>query len=270
MREVLQYVVYAAAFDGKFEDVISKITDTIFEMMTFRVPIEKLIIIRSIGGNYKSDSYFMKVFGDQLKKAEKPVQAGDRLEYVVVEARNTDEALLGYRMRLIEQLTEGYEAGTPEHIDRIYYVDKVLKNPITNMISVCYIKEFKEVSDKRQTVEKEVDRISKMSVKSFYELDLTNPVTKQAYLRILELKLKLGLKKWCNKFYQKLEIVNEFKPKRSRIFTGISKDLIDNMVKLINFKETYLHEFKTHLSFMRYRRCFKIPFPQVTIVIEDE
>ena len=46
---------------------------------------DNLTIIRGLGREYKSSTYFMKVFQDELMRMGRYVNAGDRLEYVIVE-----------------------------------------------------------------------------------------------------------------------------------------------------------------------------------------
>ena len=41
-------------------------------------------IIRGLGKEYSSDTYFMKIFSDELARMGHPVAAGDRLEYVII------------------------------------------------------------------------------------------------------------------------------------------------------------------------------------------
>lgn len=95
------------------------------------VPMEELAIVRTLGANYKSESYFMKVFGEELAKLGRPQLPGDRLAYVVVE--KPGEKLLGKRM-LTPELAIEFEA----KIDYRYYLEKLLANHLDKLIGAGY------------------------------------------------------------------------------------------------------------------------------------
>jgi DNA polymerase elongation subunit (family B) len=90
------------------KDSFNLIINTLDDLMNDRLsPRENLSIIRAYG-TYKSDTYFMKIFGDELIRMGKPVNPSDRLEYVIVKAdaeknwNSKKDYPLGLKMRLIE------------------------------------------------------------------------------------------------------------------------------------------------------------------------
>jgi hypothetical protein len=111
-----------------------------------KIPHEDLVIIRELGANYKSESYFMKVFSDQLKKAGKIVNPGDRLDFLIID--DPSATLLGHKMRLTEQYLASQQTSTPLKIDYNYYIEKALLNPINQLFAVG----FKETIMKLQNV----------------------------------------------------------------------------------------------------------------------
>lgn len=116
------------------------------------VPWSDLIIIRQLGAHYKTDSYFMKVFGDEIKKLGRPANAGDRLEYIIVkDTSGTGDQLLGQRLRLPEVYVE--RIGTPQEdkIDTLYYLENLFKKSIEQLWSVAFNKELKYLDEKYQT-----------------------------------------------------------------------------------------------------------------------
>ena len=121
---------------GGLDDAICILVDAIQDLLDGRVPYEDLIIIRELGANYKSESYFMKVFSDDLKKAGKIVNPGDRLDFVIVE--DPTATLLGHKMKLSEQYLERLNTPNPERIDYNYYIEKVLMNPINQLFEVGF------------------------------------------------------------------------------------------------------------------------------------
>jgi DNA polymerase elongation subunit (family B) len=118
------------------EEAIDVLVEAVRALLDGNVPPEDLLIIRELGANYKSDSYFMKVFAGELEKAGKIVNPGDRLDFLIVE--NPHATLLGQKMKLGEQYRESLETGTPYQIDYTYYIEKVLMNPVNQLFKVGF------------------------------------------------------------------------------------------------------------------------------------
>jgi DNA polymerase elongation subunit (family B) len=118
------------------EDAIDYLVACIQEMLDGKIPVEQLVTIREMGINYKSESYFMKVFGEQLKKQGKIVNPGDRLDFVIVE--DPTATLLGHKMRLLEQYQEKVNTPAAEKLDYNYYIEKALMNPINQLFEIGF------------------------------------------------------------------------------------------------------------------------------------
>jgi len=97
-----------------------------------QVSIMDLSINKSLGANYKSENASMKVFGDYLKDQGRPADIGERLDYVIVESH---EKTQGKKMRLLQMYVEN-DLG--EKIDKRYYLDNVLTNPIDQLYEIGY------------------------------------------------------------------------------------------------------------------------------------
>jgi len=159
---------------------------TIEDLVYDRIPVRgNLSIIRSLGDNYKSDSYFMKVFGDELVRVGKPANPSDRLEYVVVktEAEEKDmklKMLQGLKMRLVDMYEDSWnikkdidnEKETIDYTDLIlsendpkgkkeesiafypqekldyeYYISDLMCNPLDQLFSIGYAKELEKFKE---------------------------------------------------------------------------------------------------------------------------
>ena len=136
LRELYTKILELIMNKGKLDEAINMLVDTVQLLLSGNVPPTKLVTIRELGANYKSDSYFMKVFSEQLKKAGKIVNPGDRLDFVIVEDPNA--TLLGHKMRLLEQYNERLTGPNPEKIDYNYYIEKSLMNPINQLFEVGF------------------------------------------------------------------------------------------------------------------------------------
>lgn len=118
------------------DNAVDILVDAIQNLLDGKIDHRDLVMIRELGANYKSDNFFMKVFSDDLKKAGKIVNPGDRLDFVIVQDNNAK--LLGHKMRLVEQFEDSLQSDNPEKIDYIYYIEKILMNSINQLFEVGF------------------------------------------------------------------------------------------------------------------------------------
>lgn len=156
------------------ENSLNFLVEGIKELISGKVDIKLLSIVKQLGSNYAVDTCCMKVFADDLAKAGKPAQPGDRLNYLIVDIPG--EKLLGHRMKLIEQYFESQNTDTPYKIDYSYYIDKVLANPINQLFEVAFKDDNAKMSHftfrpnkrcKAITIDKPVNIISEMLKKGY-------------------------------------------------------------------------------------------------------
>ena len=78
------------------EDIIVALTcivKCVSNLITGKIPAKGFLsVIRELGANYVNDNFFMKVFADELRRIGKPVNPGDRLEYVIVKTKEEIES----------------------------------------------------------------------------------------------------------------------------------------------------------------------------------
>jgi DNA polymerase delta subunit 1 len=152
LRKVYTNVLRSVLRRNPIEDTFKMILDAVVELLSGKLPARgNLTFIRGIGAEYASDSYFMKVFSDELASKGHPVAPGDRLEYVIVKS---DNPVLGKRMRLIEMYEdsinydESKEGPRPdnvypvEEIDYLYYLTNGMQNPVDQLFNAGYIDEL--------------------------------------------------------------------------------------------------------------------------------
>lgn len=121
---------------GTLDEAMNVLVTSVQNLLDGKIEIEDLVSTRELGANYKSDSFFMKVFSDYLRRVGKLVNPGDRLEFAVV--KDPTATLLGHKMRLTEQYLESLNTDTPYQIDYNYYIEKVLMNPINQLFEVGF------------------------------------------------------------------------------------------------------------------------------------
>jgi DNA polymerase delta subunit 1 len=184
---LLKEVLLGKPIKVGFDIIFNMVDDLINE----RIPVRgNLSIIRSVGAAYKSDSYFMKVFADELSRLGRAVAASERVEYCIVRTKAEEEGKkdekLGLKMRLIEmyeesrniQTTEEDEATAktvdpellfehpddplkvpeeplavypPENIDFSYYLNNVISSSINQLFSIGYGKSLETIKTQGYT-----------------------------------------------------------------------------------------------------------------------
>ena len=132
-----------------FDDVLKILINNCLDLYNGKVPWSQLIIIRQLGAHYKADNYFMKVFGDEIKKLGRPASAGDRLEYLIVKDKSPDGTqLLGQRLRLPEVFVERLNTPEEDSIDTLYYLENLFKKGIEQLWQVAFKPELAELRKK--------------------------------------------------------------------------------------------------------------------------
>ncbi len=160
---------------------------TIDDLINDRISVrDNLSIIRSLGDNYKSESYFMKIFGDELTRVGKPANPSDRLDYVIVKTKAEEEGEKGVKLGLKMRLTEMYEDSQnaakgeevnslstesvdstlilsekdpinkvrdsiavypAERIDYEYYISHIMQACLDQLFSIGYMRELEKYKD---------------------------------------------------------------------------------------------------------------------------
>jgi hypothetical protein len=152
IREVYLKVLLSILFDKPLEHTLNIVNEEITKMMTRQVPFDKMLVTREIGSNYKPTStYPLKLFADELRRIGHQIEEGERIDYVFVrcqeEWRNEKQ---GYKMRLPEHF---FANCYNEPLDRLYYVEKILRNPVEQILYLGYKNQIDEV-ERRFTPEK--------------------------------------------------------------------------------------------------------------------
>lgn len=97
-RKVLMNILTGISRMESEEYIIGKILD----MKRRIVRLNDFIFTRTMGANYKSASYPMRIFGDRQRVKGMPIQEGEKIDYVVCNIGNP-EALMGNKMFIPEK-----------------------------------------------------------------------------------------------------------------------------------------------------------------------
>lgn len=143
LRDTYHELLYDILHQADMISVYQKMFNKIHLLLTDQVPFEKLVIVKSCRSTYAKESNAMNIFVNNLKRDNKIVNGGDRLEYVIVQDPDYPGwDKVGFKKRSVEQFLE--RKGTPkeEPLDTSWYVAKHLKNPLDQLLSVGYRKEI--------------------------------------------------------------------------------------------------------------------------------
>ena len=158
MQDTYMDVLFKIMCHKSKEEVFECIRERIMDLFTRNVVYEDLLIAKKMGAAYESENQQMNLFGRGLKEIGKPVEAGERLEYIIVKVseemameytQRDGKVYVGHKMRLPETFVERLESDTPEPIDAFYYVDHLLKNHVEQIFEVGYKKELQKYSVNR-------------------------------------------------------------------------------------------------------------------------
>lgn len=141
LRLHFEEILRMALDDVPFIDAIKYLIKHIKELLAGQVNHNDLVVVRSIGAHYKSPTYFMKLFADNLSKLGKPARPGDRLGYLIITAETENEVkYLGNRMLLPETYIEYKGTPNERQIDYLYYLEKQFMNSLDQLFSAGFSK----------------------------------------------------------------------------------------------------------------------------------
>lgn len=167
VTELYTKILYNILDKKSFKESFALFYKAIKDLREDNVQIEKLSLVKTLGDSYKNASYFMKLFGDYLKRVGLPAMAGERLEYIIIDDKKEDK--VGNRMRLITQYKDAMKTDTSSmHYDVMYYINNIMKGPIDQLFEVGYSKEINrmrleyKIRKKSYTLHKPVTLIHKI------------------------------------------------------------------------------------------------------------
>lgn len=136
-REIVRTSINKIATRETYQQFLDYLVEKIVNTLRGLVDWQDFIIIRGLGANYKSPTYFMKIFGEELQKLGRPAQPGERLEYVIVKPVEP-QRLVGMRMRDPETYCSRVGTDMYEPIDHEYYIENLLQKCIEKYWRIAF------------------------------------------------------------------------------------------------------------------------------------
>jgi DNA polymerase delta subunit 1 len=138
MRDMYDTALLSILKKEELETTFKIVFDALEKLQTNTVNPEDLCIVRSLGANYKAENYFMKVFADELRKKNKPVNPGDRLKYLLLD--KPEEEHRGKKMILLEDFLEN-----PEKIDHQHYIS-LIGSHLEQLFTIAFPEHFERLT----------------------------------------------------------------------------------------------------------------------------
>ena len=254
-RKIFEHVLWNIMTNVGIAETYDYIFEACLALIRRQVPIEDLIIIKGIKSGYKNPSHAMKIFGEELTKAGKQVQPGDRLEYVIVRTALEQEyerlkypkcrskVLLGYKMRDPDLYAQNLGNSTPEPIDYLYYIDKLLQNAIQQIFGVAYMTHLD--TTEKEYHSKDVNRV-------LDEFLRAHPEYQGKYLQLFA--QHRGDKEKLIQVFKDSTAKKHIQPFISKYLTRqkgtsrLTKQPIKMLVKHLAQRKLWLDEIRTHLK----------------------
>lgn len=133
---LLDYIMSGVDYKVSLNYVVERIR----KMLDGEVPLKDFLVNKSINATYKLDNASMKLFGDRMRALGKIIEAGERLDYLVVEGEKKQK--LGERMVLEDVYRDSLETETPYKIDYLYYIEKTAAKQINDILYISYEKDL--------------------------------------------------------------------------------------------------------------------------------
>lgn len=132
LKKVYRQILEGILFGKPYTYAQEIVDETIQRLYTGQIPLDDLVIVKTLNESYKSTTADMKVFADDLFKAGKPQSAGSRPQHVICKNKGKDpnkKEYKGNKMKLVTNvseeviiqklLPEGYVAnGTDEIVEK--------------------------------------------------------------------------------------------------------------------------------------------------------
>lgn len=175
LRNLFDKLIRKILLNKSLYESFSLIVDNISDLLHHQVKVSDLAIVKTLNSDYKSDSAMMKVFSEELTQQGKPIQAGERIDYVVVkdkEGRNK----VGQKMRMLCDVISGE---VEEPIDEDYYLG-LLETPIDQIFDIAYSPIINEIENEVEYYSNVLGSYTSLGSKARYQgakyVSFTQPI----------------------------------------------------------------------------------------------
>lgn len=190
-------IVFMIMDKKPLSEAVAYLTENIKKILDGQFDINNFKLMREMGADYKLDNYFLNVFKQALARQGKPVNPGDRLEYVIID---NGEKLLGNKMMLLSDYIDLDKKGEAPELDYLYYIEKLMQKRIETLFNAGYKNElhkYSTITHKRTNRCKDVglDKVIKLIIAMILTGKNLDNINKQIVA--------------CDKSYARKELIKE-------------------------------------------------------------
>lgn len=135
VRDVMSEILFSAMSGGTYSGLVDTLLQTVRKLYQGEVPIDQLVITKSMGAHYKSATATMNVFAQRMAAEGQEIHPGERHEYIVVTSR--PGAKVSEKMILLTLYNSKPEGKRP-HIDAEYYFSNLLKKKVDRLFEAIF------------------------------------------------------------------------------------------------------------------------------------
>lgn len=147
MRDTYFEILWQTLLRTPVYYVLKYLREQIEVLLSGQVKVEDLLITQKVGAVYAQANNKMKIFSDRMKALGRPVEPGERVDYLIVKVDEVKgiKTYLGEKMITHEMYTQG---GDKYVLDYHYYLKNLMMSHIDQVISVAYGPELEHVEYK--------------------------------------------------------------------------------------------------------------------------
>lgn len=165
-RDLFSEVLFGILLNRSYQETIGVIYKTYVKLIRGKIPWNHLLIIKGVGASYKSETAMMKVFKDKCEAEGNPIQAGERIDYIVEyipSEKGKKKPTVGKKACLPKAYVRKQEEGKNPQPDIEYYLDKALRPSIEQTIQIGFHKQITKAmaKQKRQKIAAIFDSLEK-------------------------------------------------------------------------------------------------------------
>ena len=123
-------------FQGKpFFEIVDYALKCCGEVLDGKIDHMEFVTTRSIRDNYKSKTYMLAVFADNMRKNGTPPEPGERVRYLIIDNGNTR---IGDKMVTLQAYENSLQTDTPYKIDTLYYIEGMIGSHVDQLIRIVF------------------------------------------------------------------------------------------------------------------------------------
>jgi len=140
-RDLFSDVLFGILQKRNYQDTIGVVFKTFAKLICGHIPWNHLLIIKGVGASYTSETAMMKIFKDKCELDGNPIQAGEKVDYIVVDTptpKGQKKKTVGEKACLPKVYVRKQEEGLNPKPDVLYYMNNALLPSVEQTIEIGF------------------------------------------------------------------------------------------------------------------------------------